>query len=36
MYLNNLEEIEMLNKMEEGTAVYGETQFTDLSKSEIK
>lgn len=34
--MQNLEKIEELNLSEEGTAVYGETQFTDMSESEMK
>lgn len=33
VYLSNLEDIEKLNQNEQGTAVYGETQFTDMTKS---
>lgn len=36
LYLENLEDIERLNRLEQGSAVYGETQFTDMSKEEMK
>lgn len=36
VYLSNLIDIERLNMEEQGTAVYGLTRFTDLTKSEMK
>ena len=36
IYLKNLVEIEELNILDEGTAIYGETMFTDMTKSEMK
>lgn len=36
IYLKNLVEIEELNILDEGTAVYGETMFTDMTKSEMR
>ena len=36
VYLANLVEIEEMNILDEGTAVYGETIFTDMTKAEMR